>query len=647
MCILCQQGQLQDHYRFGARARSRRNFLKGVAASGAVAAGLGLFAPRRALADSDPPGGTGRPGRRYVIKGGSVMTMDGGEFAQADVVVEGTKIVAVGPGVGEGVSGEVIDATGRIVMPGFIDTHHHQFETALRGFLADGVLINDGDSASGPKGSLGEDNYAYFEQILLGFAPIYRPQDVYINELFGALSQLDDGVTTVHDVSQIHHTPQHSDAAIQALFDSGKRAAFGYFEGAGEKVANLTAAQGGSQALFGVVASPGYAYPNDATRIYNEFFSGQSVAPTVVTGMGSNRSYSGGLGRIAPSYDKLVTMIMGGEVYLSDAVTEASWKIGRQLGLQIAAHILSPFDIRPSFDLLAQGRGGSTNGVNGGPGDTGIGPDNLFIHMTGMSDAAWQVVKAQGAQVSLAVPIEMNMRHGMPPILKLQSLGMEPSLSVDVECTLTADFFTQMRSAMNQQRTIVNQMTLDTQGNAALAGQAASLPNPLDWGLPEDQNALDAQPIFTPGAPPGWPQYPNGQIPAPLTTRDVLRFATINGAKGLGLDGKVGTLTRGKEADIIILDASRINVAPLNNVPGTVVSLMDRTNVETVIVAGKIRKWKGQLLDNATGRALDLRSLRAQLEASRDYIFAHAFNNAAANGIATVTGVPKNLFGGQ
>ena len=57
-------------------------------------------------------------------------------------------------------------------------------------------------------------------------------------------------------------------------------------------------------------------------------------------------------------------------------------------------------------------------------------------------------------------------------------------------------------------------------------------------------------------------------------------------------------------------------MAPLNNVPGAVVSLMDRTNVETVIVAGKIRKWKGQLLD------VDLRQLRRQLENSRDYIFA-------------------------
>ena len=74
--------------------------------------------------------------------------------------------------------------------------------------------------------------------------------------------------------------------------------------------------------------------------------------------------------------------------------------------------------------------------------------------------------------------------------------------------------------------------------------------------------------------------------------RDVLRFATMNGAKALRLDKKVGSLTPGQEADIIILDATRINVAPLNQVPGAVVSLMDRTNVETVIVAGTIRKWK-------------------------------------------------------
>jgi len=472
-----------------------------------------------------------------------------GDFAQADVLVEGKKITAVGPNLQVGTDAAVIDASGRIVMPGFIDTHHHQFETALRSFLADGVLINDGSGT--PAGTT-----TYYEYILLKFAPVYRPEDVYINELFGGLSQLDDGVTTVHDVSQIHHTPQHSDAAIQALFDTGRRAAFGYFEGAGSN-------------------GPSYAYPQDATRIYGQYFT---------------------------STDQLVTMIMGGEVYLGDAIYEQSWKIGRRLGLQIAAHILSPFGIRPILNSLAKGQGGINK-------DIGLGPDNLFIHMTGMSDDGWKGVHDAGAQVSIAFPIEMNMRHGMPPILKMQSLGMEPSLSVDVECTLTADFFTQMRSCMNLQRVVLNQMIL----NQGLP------PDPVDWGLPGHPPDVPKRIV--------WPTPPD-DLPAPLTTRDVLRFGTVNGAKALRLDGKVGSLTPGKEADIIILDATRINVVPLNQVPGAVVSLMDRTNVETVIVAGKVRKWKGDLLD------VDLPHLRQQLEASRDYLFSAA-------------GIPQNLFSSQ
>ena len=80
-----------------------------------------------------------------------------GDFPKADVLIEGKKIVAVGPNVDAG-DAAVIDARGRIVMPGFIDTHHHQFETALRSFLADGVLIKDGT----PSGDIN-----YFQYILL------------------------------------------------------------------------------------------------------------------------------------------------------------------------------------------------------------------------------------------------------------------------------------------------------------------------------------------------------------------------------------------------------------------------------------------------------------------------------------------------
>src|SRR5580765_6482499 len=97
MCILCNQGTLQMHF------HSRRNFLKSVAATGVAAAGLNVFPPRLAAADDrDPPFDSGMPSRRYVIRGGAVMTMDPGmpnkgEFPQADVLVEGQKILAVGP----------------------------------------------------------------------------------------------------------------------------------------------------------------------------------------------------------------------------------------------------------------------------------------------------------------------------------------------------------------------------------------------------------------------------------------------------------------------------------------------------------------------------------------------------------------------
>jgi 5-methylthioadenosine/S-adenosylhomocysteine deaminase len=527
MCKLCDAGKPQDH---SIPQLGRRDFLKASTASAAAAAGIGLFnAPPAAASGDEAPRDSGNPGRRYVIRNGHVMSMDPkvGDFVRGDVLVDGKKILAVGPNLQAG-NAEEIDAEGRIVMPGFIDTHHHQFETALRSFLANGILIND---ASGSPSA----DPTYFEYILLKFAPVYRPQDVYINELFGGLAQLDDGVTTVHDVSQIHHSPEHSDAAVKALFDTGRRAAFGYFESAGGVVGNQ--------------------YPTDARRIKKQWFS---------------------------SSNQLVSMIMGGEIYLPGY--EQAWKIGRDLGLQIAAHILSPFGMRPTFDALAAGTGGDSSTL-------GIGEDNLFIHMTGMSDPAWQRVKDVGAQVSVAFPIEMNMRHGMPPVHKLQQLGMEPSLSTDVEVTMTADFFTQMRSAMTMQRMMVNQAILE-QGDFVFPNQ---------WPTP----SADKPPLYN--------------------VRDVLRFATINGAKHLRLDKKTGSLTPGKEADILILDATAINVAPLNNVPGAVVSLMERTNVETVIVAGKVRKWRGKLLD------VDLPSLRRQLESSRDYIFSAA-------------GVPQNLF---
>jgi 5-methylthioadenosine/S-adenosylhomocysteine deaminase len=540
MCILCDRGKPQIH------STSRRNFLKGTAAAGLAAGAMALFGPSAEAQghNVNPPPHTGRPGRRYVIRNGYVMTMEPGtpganssfgEFIEGDVLVEGKTIKAIGRNLQVGNAAE-IDARGKVVMPGFIDTHHHQAWTAIRSAIPDSILINDGTGTASA-----EQNY--FQNVLAGltgttgFARHYRPQDVYISELFGGLSQLDAGVTTVLDISQIHHSPQHSDAVIQALRDTGRRAMLGYFESAGNVAGNH--------------------YPQDATRLAGILSS-----------------------------DDLVGFIMGGEVYLGEPTYSAAWAIGRQLQVQIAAHILSPFGIRPILDELAAGTGGVNN-------DIGLGPDNLFIHMTGMSDDGWNGVKNSGAQVSIAFPIEMNMRHGTPPIVKMQQLGLEPSLSTDVETNMTADFFTQMRSAMTMQRMVINQAVLDT-------GDFVTFPTGT------------------------WPTFP-ADLPPLLNARDVLRFATINGAKHLRLDSKTGSLKVDKEADIIILDGTHLNVFPMNNVPGAVVTMMERTNVETVIVAGKIRKWKGGLID------VDLDLLRTRLAATRDFLYSAA-------------GVPQNPF---
>ncbi|MEY4697197.1 MAG: hypothetical protein RIT14_1625, partial [Pseudomonadota bacterium] len=218
----------------------------------------------------------------------------------------------------------------------------------------------------------------------------------------------------------------------------------------------------------------------------------------------------------------------------------------------------------PTFAQLAQ--------------DGKFGPDCIFIHMTGMSDMAWQKAADAGAHVSLSVPIEMQMRHGNPPIQKCLDLGMLPSLSSDVECTMTADPFTQMRSTVTLQRMLANDL--------ALRGE---------------------------------------DYPKLLSAIDVINMATMGGAKGLKLDHKTGSLTPGKEADIVLLDATALNVAPLNHVPGAVVTLMERSNVATVICAGQVRKWQGKMLGH------DIAKLRAELEASRDYLLDKA-------------GVPLDLF---
>ena len=133
------------------------------------AAPVNLEAAHGAAA-SPMPEGVGLKGRRVLIKGGTVLSMDErvGNHAVGDVLVDGSKIAEVAARI-DARDAAVIDASGHIVMPGFIDAHSHQFETALRSFLADGILVNDGRPESA---------HNYYESILQKLSMGYRPQDV-------------------------------------------------------------------------------------------------------------------------------------------------------------------------------------------------------------------------------------------------------------------------------------------------------------------------------------------------------------------------------------------------------------------------------------------------------------------------------------
>jgi len=192
-----------------------------------------------------------------------------------------------------------------------------------------------------------------------------------------------------------------------------------------------------------------------------------------------------------------------------------------------------------------------------------LGPDTTYIHCTTLNDTEIQMIVDTGGTVSLASPVEMMMGHGMPPIQKFLDRGLRPSLSVDVETNVPGDMFNQMRSVLGLQRAIAS-----------------------------------------------------AQDKTPVAAREVLEYATVEGARANGLDAKVGTLTPGKQADLIMLRTDRINVTPLNDPATAVVTGMDTGNVDTVLIAGRVMKRHGRLLH------VDWPAVRRMAAESRDYVVA-------------------------
>ncbi|MGC2241291.1 MAG: amidohydrolase family protein [Acidimicrobiia bacterium] len=429
------------------------------------------------------------PSGRKLIRGGTVISLDQvvGDFDKGDLLIEDDKILQVGPALEAG-DAEVIDATGMIVLPGFIDTHRHIWEGLLRNLGTDIPL---------------EGRTSYISFVLHKLAPAFRPEDAYVGNLISALGAIDAGITTLLDWSHIQGSPAHTDAVIQALGDSGLRSVFAYgfpWWGKWEE------------------RQPSW-FVRAATKHFN-------------------------------TKDQMLTLALAapGPEFTDFEVSRDHWKLARETDARITTHV-----------------GVGSYGLDGKVQEMGeaglLGPDTTYIHCTTLNDTEIQMIVDTGGTVSLASPVEMMMGHGMPPIQKFLNRGLRPSLSVDVETNVPNDMFNQMRSVLALQRT---------------------------------QAAAEGRP--------------------PLSTRAVLECVIVEGARANGLDHKVGSLTPGKQADLVLLRTDRINVTPLNDPVTAVVSGMDTGNVDTVIIAGRVMKRAGRLLH------VDWPSVRRAASEARDFV---------------------------
>ncbi|MEV5568447.1 amidohydrolase family protein [Spirillospora sp. NPDC052269] len=150
-----------------------------------------------------------------LIQGGLVLSPR--NLGVVDVLVRDGVIAAVGPDLPVPDDAEVVDASGRIVLPGFVDPHRHMWQGTIRGVQPDTSLP------------------AYFERVLSRLGPALRPEDLYAGVLGSALEALDSGVTTVVDWAHAPAGPEYVEANLDALRDAGIRAVYGYFHAGGEE----------------------------------------------------------------------------------------------------------------------------------------------------------------------------------------------------------------------------------------------------------------------------------------------------------------------------------------------------------------------------------------------------------------------------
>jgi cytosine/adenosine deaminase-related metal-dependent hydrolase len=422
---------------------------------------------------------------RVLIKGATIVTMDDalGDLTSGDLLVEGDRIAAVQPTIDAG-DAEIVDGHGRIVIPGLVNAHMHTWQTALRGYAANWTLPE------------------YFGKMHAGLATLFRPDDIHIATLVGALNQINNGTTTLVDWCHNNPTPAHTDAAVAGLLQSGIRAAF--FHGSPKPDPKS------GQLHFSEVPHP----RQEVQRLLDEPFSNGAGLLTL------------GLAILGPHYSTL-------------DVARHDFALAREFGLVASMHQGGGPARTPSGWRILLDEGYVGPGVN-------------IVHGNNLTDDELRRFIDLGVSFTVTPENELIQGHGFPITGRLLRFGAAPSLGADVESVISGDMFAVMRVALTAQRAL---------DNAAIRSKRNEIP------------ATSTIPV-----------------------REALRWVTIEGARMLGLGHRIGSLAPGKAADLVILNATDLNLWPVHDPVATVVTQAGLSNVEGVMIAGLWKKRDSQLL---------------------------------------------------
>lgn len=329
---------------------------------------------------------------RTLIRKATVITSaSAGEvLPDTDILIENGVIAAIGTDLDAG-DAEVLDFSGRIVMPGFVDTHRHTWQSVVRDIASDWSLTE------------------YLAGLHTGLSQYYRPEDTYAGNYLGALEALDSGITTLVDWSHNLATPEHADAAIKALHDSGMRAVF---------------AHGGGNKQWGAPLPSPNNHPEDARRIREQYFSDN-------TG--------------------LVTMAMAlrGPQFTTPEVNRHDFALANDLDLRITVHVGDGY----------WGKSGPIYKLR----DDGLLSDRItYVHCDTLADDELQLIADSGGSASVSPDVEMQMGHGTPATGRLLKHGIRPTFSIDVCSSNGGDMFGTMRTAIGMQRWADNEPAVET-----------------------------------------------------------------------------------------------------------------------------------------------------------------------------------------